>query len=155
MSWEPDFDGALLRELAGVLSRAETVPPDVVRQAKAARAWRDISASIALLEYDSLVDDDDDLARVRAAGAERTLIFRVDETVIRLAVLDGGRRLAGQLTPASFARVEVRQPGGVRRADVDSLGVFLVDGPLSGALSLRCTPAEAGRGVVETEWVTV
>ena len=156
MSWSgPDRDDdSFVRELAAVMARAEPVPAHVLDQAKAAYAWRDISASIALLEYDSLLDDDG-LARVRSAGSERTLLFRCDETVVRVAVVDGGRRLVGHISPARYDRVEVRQGDDVALASVDGSGRFLVEDVAAGSLSLRCRPADRGAPVVETEWVTV
>lgn len=154
MTGDHEAPDPLLAELAGTLRRVEPVPADVVRQARGAFAWRDISASMAALEYDSSVDDDG-LSRVRAAGRERMLTFRYDDTVINLALVDGGRRMIGQITPPIFARVEVRQVAGTTTADVDELGRFLVERPVRGSVSLRCTMTRERSRDLVTEWVTI
>lgn len=155
MSTEAGWDDAgLLRELAVAARRVEPVPAAVVQQARNAYAWRDISAVIARLEYDSLLDDDG-LARVRSGPDDRTLVFRTPDTTVHVSVLDGGRRLMGQLAPSRYESVEVRQTGGTIAADVDRLGNFLVERVETGSFSLRCTPAGPGQPTLETEWVTI
>ena len=151
-----DMDDPLLLELAGVMERAEPIPVDVVWQAKTAIAWRDISAHIAELEYDSIIDDDERFARVRGvASAERVLRFRGADAVAQLVVLDGGRRLVGQLEPASFRSVEVRRPSGSTLIEVDREGNFLVERLARGPVSLRCLPANPAAAPFETEWVAI
>ena len=78
--------------------RLEPAPQAVVDQARAAFSWRGVAASIAGLEFDSAVDDDD-LARVRDAGSERRLRFRGAGRVVEVVLVDNTRRLAGQIDP--------------------------------------------------------
>ena len=151
---QPPDPAALFERLVGVLRRAEPVPSEVVRQAKAAYMWRDVAASIALLEYDSAVDDDG-LARVRGTASERVLRFAGPGATVHLSVIDGGQRLVGRLDPAAAGTVELRHPDGAITAEVDHLGRFLFETSPRGSVSLRCTPRDAGTPSVKTEWVTI
>lgn len=144
----------LLAEVAGVLRRAEPVPADVVARARSALAWRSVAVSIAGLEFDSAVDDDD-LARVRGPGAERRLRFRSPEGIVQMSVIDGGRRLVGRLEPRLASSVTLRHPAGSASAPVDGLGQFFFEALPRGSVSLSCVPEGAGRPGVETEWVTL
>lgn len=145
---------ALDRELRELFARVEPVPAHVMDQAYSAFAWRGVAASLAGLEYDSIIDDDG-LARLRTGGGERLLRFRSGGSMVEVSIVDEGHRLVGQITPPEYGRVEMRRPDQVREALVDEAGRFLVDDPAPGAMSLRCLPAAPGGAVLETEWVTI
>lgn len=145
---------AAFERLVSMLRTTEPVPAEVFRQAEAAYAWRDVTASIAMLEYDSAIDDDG-LARVRGRGSERLLRFTGPAATVHLSVIDGGQRLVGRLVPPGSGTVELRHPGGAITTDVDQLGRFLFEASFRGAVSLRCTPRDGSAPIFETEWVTI
>lgn len=144
----------LLAEVVEVLRRAEPVPSEVLAQARGALAWRSVAVSIAGLEFDSAVDDDD-LARVRGPGGERRLRFRGSEGVVQLSVIDGGRRLVGRLEPAMAGSVVLRHPSGSAAARIDGFGQFFFESLPRGSVSLSCVADSTGRARLETEWVTI
>jgi hypothetical protein len=149
--WEPE-DLVLLSSLTRIL-HDDPPPRRVHEDARAAFAWRDLAAQIALLEFDSAVDDEG-LARVRAGSGIRRLNFH--HRTIRLAVevhrVEG--RVVGRVEPAAQMSVEVRHLQGAIPAVVDDLGFFTCDGVPRGAISIRCRPAGPD-SVIDTEWVTI
>jgi hypothetical protein len=128
-------------------------PPDVILQARASFGWRDVSAQVARLEFDSAVDDDD-LARVRTISAARRLSFRSEAFSLVLEVHEGPRRIVGRIEPSTPMIVELRQPTTESSVSPDEFGYFSFDGVSRGAVSLRCT-LSAGGAAVDTEWVTL
>ena len=136
--------------------RMEPAPPAVVDQAKAAFAWRSVAASIAGLEFDSLVDDDDGLARVRDAGSERHLRFRGPGREVEVVLVDNAKRMAGRIDPPLAGSVVLRHSDGATlTAPVNERGQFFFDTLRRGAISLRNVPADRALGDFETEWVTI
>ena len=94
--------------------------------------------AIAGLEFDSAVDDDDDLARVRDAGSERRLRFRGAGRVVEVVLVDNTRRLAGQIDPPLAGSVVLRHSDGATlTAPVNHRGQFFFDSLRRGAFSLR------------------
>ena len=149
-------DEQLLAELRSIRRRLEPVPPSLVAAAKAAFSWRSVSRAIAGLEWDSAVDDDDDLARVRDGGPERRLRFRGPDHVIELTVTGNNRTLAGRVDPPFAGTVVLRHPDGVTlSASVNQFGQFFFDAVRRGAVSLRPVPADRTLADFETEWVTI
>jgi hypothetical protein len=145
----------LLEALRSVRRRLEPVPPAVVEQAMAAFAWRSVAASIAGLEFDSAVDDDE-LARVRDAGSERRLRFRGPGRVIEVVLVDNARRLAGRIEPPLAGSVMLRHSdGATSTAPVNEHGQFFFDTLRRGAFSLRNVPADRALSDFETEWVSI
>jgi hypothetical protein len=145
----------LSSEVANVLGRMELVPDDVVWQAKAAFAWRELTNVIATLEYDSALDEDDALAGVRGTGSDRVLRFAGQLASASLYISDAGRRLMGHLEPNTFRSVILCRPSGSVEIDVDSTGTFFVERIQRGLLSLKCLPVDPMQRTFETEWVTI
>jgi hypothetical protein len=153
---ESGWDHRLFEEVVSVLRRAEPAPPEVLAAARDAYAWRRTVVAIAGLEFDSVIDDDDDLARVRDAGSERRLRFRGPSGTVEVTVIDGGRRLVGRFEPPVQGSVMLRHAGGsTATTAVDELGWFFFEALPQGAISLRPVPADPAASVFETEWVTV
>ena len=149
-------DEEMLEELALVLRTREAAPLAVVEAARSAFSWRTVAAVIAGLEFDSAVDDDDDLARVRDAGSERRLRFRGGDRVVEVVLVDNNSRLAGRIVPPLAGSVLLRHSGGATLSTpVNDLGQFFFDTLLRGAISLRPVPSDTTIGDFETEWVWV
>jgi hypothetical protein len=149
--WEQD-DHELMAAVGRVLQR-DPPPGHVLLDARAAFAWRDLAARIALLEFDSAVDDDG-LARVRASSTVRRLTFRHEGLTVALEIHEVEGRVVGRLAPVESMRIELRHRRGTITAPVDELGFFACEAVPRGAISLRCTPV--GDDVaIDTEWVTV
>jgi hypothetical protein len=148
--------GLLFEEVVSVLGRAEPPPAEVVAAAAAAYEWRSVAAAIAGLEFDSVLDDDDDMVRVRDSGSEWRLRFRGPGRVVDVSVIDGGRRLVGRFDPPLIGSVLLRQAGGsTSTAKVDDQGRFFFDDLPRGAISLRPLPTYAATPDFDTEWVTM
>jgi hypothetical protein len=144
-------DDRLERELRRAVERFDPVPPQLVRGAVAAYAWRTIDAELAELVYDSLTTT----AGVRGAEQPRLLTFQAPGLTVELQVTDlaAGSRLIGQLTPAVAAEVAVRWADRDLATTADELGRFMLDSPGSGPLRLRCQlPGQAAP--VVTEWIS-
>jgi len=149
--WEPE-DVALLSSLTRIL-HDDPPPRRVYEDARTAFAWRDLAAQIALLEFDSAVDDEG-FARVRAGSGVRRLSFRHPACRLAVEVHRVEGRVVGRVEPAAHMDVEVRHLQGAIPAVVDDLGFFTCDGVPRGAISIRCRPS--GRDpVIDTEWVTI
>lgn len=148
---EKDF----LSEITTFLREAEPVPALVMSAAKTAYGWRSVVAAVADLEFDSAVDDDD-LARVRMATAERRLRFRCPEAILEVSIIDAGRRLVGRLDPSYWRAVLLRHPGRPdATATPDRLGQFLFEALPRGPMSIRVVPSDPRAPGFQTEWVTV
>jgi hypothetical protein len=145
-------DDVLLESIARAL-QTDPVPFDVLRQARSSFAWRDLAAEIALLEFDSAIDDDG-LVRVRALPSARRLYFRTGQLVVSLEVHQPQRKVVGRIEPAGSVTLELRHQGGSSVVDSDRYGYFAFDHLPPGAISLRWQPTGQDR-VVETEWVTL
>jgi hypothetical protein len=146
-----------LAELVSLRRRVVPAPPEAVAAAKAAFAWRGVARAIAALEFDSAVDDDDDdLARVRAAGSERRLRFHGRGRLVEVSIVDNGRRLAGRVVPPLAGSMALCYPDGASLSSpLDDLGQFFFDALRHGTVSLRPVPTDPAAGGFETEWVTV
>ena len=148
---EDDF----LAEITTFLRHAEPVPELVLSAAKTAYGWRSVVAAVADLEFDSAVDDDD-LARVRMATADRRLRFGYQGATLEVSIIDAGRRLVGRLDPAHGGSVLLRHPGRPdTRTSPDRLGQFLFEDLPKGPMSIRAVPADPDAPGFQTEWVTI
>jgi YD repeat-containing protein len=149
-------DERLWAELVSLRHRVVPAPPEAVAAAKAAFAWRGVASAIAALEFDSAVDDDDDLARVRDAGSERRLRFHGRGRLVEVSIVDNGRRLAGRVVPPLAGSMALCYPDGASLSSpLDDLGQFFFDTLRHGTVSLRPVPADPAAGDFETEWVTI
>jgi len=149
-------DGEMLAELRGLRLRAELAPPVAVAAAVAAFSWRSVADAVAELEFDSVVDDDDQLARVRDDGAERRLRFVGAGRAIEVAVVDNNQALAGRVDPPLPGAMVLRHADGATScAPVDEGGRFFFAAVRRGPVSLRPVSADGTLGDFETEWVTI
>lgn len=145
-------DDLLLAEVRESVRR--TAPPrHVVRQALDAFAWRNVALAVAELAFDSLVDTDDDLARVRGVG-ERRLMFLAPDASVDISVLNG-QRLVGSVRPTAGGVIELRHTGGTDERRVDENGTFYFERVPHGAVSVKYTPGDEAAGGFVTEWITI
>jgi hypothetical protein len=141
----------LCHDLGAVIAELDPVPPEVLRDARAAYDLRTIDAELATLANDSVLDRQP--AGVRGAEGPRSLTFEAPGLTVEVevTVLGPRRRLIGQLVPPSRAKVTVRHGGGAVEVDADELGRFRADDLPSGRVSLRCDLlAEGGEGATVT-----
>jgi hypothetical protein len=147
----------LHRDLAALIARLDPVPPEVLRDARAAWELRSLDAELAALADDSPLDRP--LAGVRAADGPRSFTFEAPGLTVEVEVTVVGdrRRLIGQLVPPGRATVTVRYRGGAIQVDADELGRFRADDLAPGPASLRCEPAGDGvaGGPVVTAWIAI
>jgi hypothetical protein len=153
--WAPS-DDEMLEELRGLRHRAELAPPVAVAAAVAAFSWRSVADAVAELEFDSIVDDDDQVARVRDDGAERRLRFVGAGRAVEVALVDNNRALAGRVDPPLPGSMVLRHPDGATSSvPVDERGRFFFTSVGRGPVSLRPVSADGTLGDFETEWVTI
>ena len=150
----PD-DEPLIEKLRGVATEVDPVPERMLAAARGTYTWRTVDAELAVLAYDSVLDDDR-AALVRGSGEARLLTFAAAELTIELEVTLSGerRRIVGQLVPRDGGR---RRGESRRRRGRDhrrSTRAFRSRSDRAGPVSLRCRREEAGTAVA-TEWVTM
>lgn len=135
---------------------AEPAPDDVRQGARAALAWRDPDAQVAVLVADSTSPETERAAPVRDAGQARLLTFATDDVSIDIEVDPCGdvTNLMGQLAPIGSAEIVVDHGGASTTATADDLGRFRVEGVARGPVRLRCTPQATG-SPVQTEWTVL
>jgi hypothetical protein len=146
-------DEKLLAALREALPRAGSPPCEFVEAGKAAFAWHNVDAELAVLSHDSAVDTDRRLAAVRAETAPiRSLTLastrlRIELEVTRLA-------LQGQLVPTQPGEIELRPAEGAPTTIVvDEVGWFVIQPVPVGSFRLRCQTAD-GLSVL-TDWITL
>ena len=148
---EPEND-ELEAELRRLAARVDPVPPELLRGAVEAFAWRDIDAELAELVFDSLAELDEAVL-VRGSPERRMLSFAGGGLTIDVEVTATGpaRTVMGQIVPPRRGQVDLRRPGDTVTIEADELGRFR-SGPLApGPLSLRLR-TEEGAPVV-TDWL--
>jgi hypothetical protein len=152
---EPDDE--LERQLRRLAADREPVPPELLRAAVDAFAWRDIDAALAELTYDSLTDSDE-AALVRGSPGQRLVSFAAGGITIDVEVTSAGagRTVLGQIAPPQPATVDVRHPADTVTVEADELGRFRC-GPLpAGPASLRLRPPPGGSGpAIVTDWISL
>ncbi len=124
-------DEAMFAELGDVIREfAGAPPPASIAAAKEVFTWRTIDAELALLTFDSLVDEPANAVR-SGNDVPRVLTFEAGSTVVdaELSVVDGTRRLMGHLSPARVAELELTTESDRLMASVDARGRFSVDLP--------------------------
>ena len=152
-------DDALMRELDGLLTRLDPVPPELLEQVRRAFCWRTMEAELAELSFDSLVDRDGALAVRAATDMEpRMLGFGAvvdgEDLSIELEVTTAGGNscLVGQIWPAGAVTADVQTGfGDTASVPVDELGRFVVEPVPQGPVRLRI---RHGDRVVQTTWVS-
>jgi hypothetical protein len=145
----PEDDDALAAELGAVLRSHDPMPAAVASAARGALAWRTVDADLAVLSVDSLLEA---TAGVRGAG-DRQLTFEARRLSLEVDVVDGGRRVIGQVVPPQSGEVELEGPHTRSSAATDGLGQFTLS-VWNGPARLRFRPAAAGPAIV-TDWVTL
>jgi hypothetical protein len=144
----PEDDDLLAAELAGVLRARDPMPVGVAEAARGAFAWRTIDEDLAVLSLDSLLEA---TAGVRGGG-DRQLTFESDGMSLEVDIVDGGRRVVGQVVPPQAGAVELEGPHTTSSAETDGYGQFSL--PVgNGPARLRFRPVH-GPSVV-TDWVTL
>jgi hypothetical protein len=148
---EPEDE--LENELRRLAARVDPVPPELLRAAAGAFAWRDIDAELAELVFDSLAETDAML--VRGSPDRRLLSFAGGGLTVDVEVTATGpeRTVMGQIVPPRRGQVELRRGQDTVTVEADELGRFR-SGPLPpGPLSLRLR-TEDGAPVV-TDWLAL
>jgi hypothetical protein len=141
----------LAARLGGVLARRDPVPKEVIDAAKASAAWRTVDAELALLLYDSVLDEE--FAGVRGGGS-RLLTFTSPRVTVDIEVLGRGRGMVGQVDGTGPARVEICSAGGAVPVETDASGHFSYGAGGAGPMSVRITD-EHTNTVIRTEWVVI
>ena len=144
----PEDDDLLARELGSLLRRSNPMPDSILAAARGAFAWRTVDAELAVLRADSVLEA---AVGVRG-GADRQLTFESANVSVEVDVLDGGRRIVGQVVPPQAGSVDLEGPHTRSTAQADSYGQFALD-VWNGPARLRFSGAD-GRSVV-TDWVTL
>jgi hypothetical protein len=144
----PEDDDLLAAELASVLRGRDPMPSSVATAARGAFAWRTIDADLAVLSVDSLLEA---TAGMRGSG-DRQLTFEAERLSLEVDVIDGGRRVVGQVVPPQQGEVELEGPHTRSSATTDHLGQFTLS-VWNGPARIRFRSA-AGSAVV-TDWVTL
>jgi hypothetical protein len=147
----PEDDDALAAELASVLRARDAMPTSVANAARGAFAWRTVDADLAVLSMDSLLEA---TAGVRGGGGsgDRQLTFEARDLSLEVDVVEGGRRVVGQVVPPQQGHVELEGPHTSSTAATDAHGQFSLS-VWNGPARLRFRP-ETGAPVV-TDWVTL
>jgi hypothetical protein len=149
--WWAD-DDHLLAALGAALRSGRSVPAEFIAMGQAAFSWRGITAELALLTYDSVLEDAaTKLAGVRSEQASlRYLTFTSREFTLEIEVTADA--VLGQLVPPGPGQVEVRAADvTVVTAVIDEGGGFTIRPFPRGAFRLYCQTAN-GRSVL-TSWL--
>ena len=145
----PEDDDALARELGAVLREHDPMPPSILNAARGAFAWRTVDDDLAVLSLDSMLEASS--AGVRGAG-DRQLTFEASGLSFEVDVVDGGRRVIGQVLPPQHGEIDLEGPHTRSSAAIDEHGQFTLS-VWNGPARLRFRPP-AGPAVV-TDWVTL
>lgn len=142
-----DPDEELLTELNKAMKEATEVPPTFTVAGKAAFAWRNIDAELAVLSQES------EVTGTRADRAElRSLTFVASELTIELEIT--AEALVGQIVPAQPGHIEAEGPKGRSgQVEVDEIGWFTIHPTPTGPVRLHLRTASGTS--VRTEWTTI
>lgn len=146
-----ESDDDLAARLGHVLARRDPVPQDVIHAAKASGAWRTVEAELALLLYDSVLDEES--AGVRGGGS-RLLTFTSARVTVDVEILGWGRTVVGQVDGPGSALVEICYADGAVAVETDASGHFTHASGRTGPMSVRITDARTG-AAIRTEWVVI
>src|SRR5689334_17608289 len=141
----PEDDDVLAAELATALRARDPMPETVANAARGAFAWRTIDADLAVLSVDSLLEA---TAGVRGGG-DRQLTFESKGLSLEVDIIEGGRRVVGQVVPPQAGAVELEGPHTRSSAATDDYGQFSLS-VWNGPARLRFRPLD-GPAVV-TDW---
>ncbi|HEX4721982.1 MAG TPA: hypothetical protein VH333_05675, partial [Pseudonocardiaceae bacterium] len=126
------------------------VPPSFVAAGRAAFAWRDVDAELAVLSQEP------EAASTRADRADRaelrSLTFVASELTIELEITADA--LVGQIVPAQPGQIEAEGPRGRSGlVAVDEIGWFTIHPTPTGPVRLHLKTASGTS--VRTEWTTI
>ena len=144
----PEDDDLLAAELALVLRAHDPMPASVAESARGAFLWRTVDADLAVLTIDSLLEA---TAGVRGSG-DRQLTFEAHDVSLEVDVVDGGRRVIGQVVPPQPGNVELEGAHVRSSARADGLGQFTFSA-WNGPVRLRFRPSSGG--AIVTDWITL
>ena len=146
-----DDDDAMLAELKAAVAERDAVPERLLRDAKAAFAWRTVDQELErlTLESDSLFDD---LALVRSgAGDDTSRVLSFEGSGIGLEIEITDRVVVGQVFPMSAALITIVGAAGPSiETRTDELGCFVVDRIPNGPLRVRCDTQDSS---FITDWL--
>ncbi|WP_421108574.1 hypothetical protein [Solicola sp. PLA-1-18] len=130
-------DDELLREVADLWRRRDPVPDGLAERVLVEIALDDLDA-----EHELLVLVEDQQTAVRGDGPRSTYAFDGTEThlLLRIADVDGGRRVDGWVAPAMPMTARLRQAGTTYEAVVDERGRFELPRVTPGPSRLWLTP---------------
>jgi hypothetical protein len=142
-----DEDDRLLEELRRAVARAGKPTPTMIAAGYAAYSWATVDAELAALTHDSMTEQP---TLVRGAPSEgRALVFEGAQQSVELEQNADG--LVGQLVPPGTGQVTLLGPDGeLAHADVDEMGCFTFERPVTGLVRLRC---RTSAGALLTDWV--
>lgn len=146
-----ESDDDLAARLGRILAQRDPVPQKVIHAAKASGVWRTVDAELALLLYDSVLDEES--AGVRGRGS-RLLTFTSAQITVDLEITGGSRAIVGQVDTEGPASVEICYAEGAVPVDTDPSGHFSHGAGRAGPMSVRVTDNRTG-AVVRTEWVVI
>jgi hypothetical protein len=144
-------DDELAARLGRAIARRDPVPQDVIRAAKASGAWRTADAELAMLLYDSVLDEE--FAGVRGGGS-RLMTFTSARVTVDIEISGRDRVVVGQVEGVDPAGVEICYAEGAVAVETDPSGHFSLPSGRSGPMSVRITDGRAGT-VIRTEWVVI
>lgn len=143
-------DDALLAALAEALTSSDLPQRELLTEgARAAYAFRDLDAALALLVYDSYVDADL-VGSVRSPVQGRVVAFECEDFSLEAEIL--GEKIVGQVVPSLDVSVTVQGADAIgRTATADELGCFQLRAPSVRPFRfLVITP----QGTTSTEWLS-
>ena len=141
-------DEVMMEQLRVALAGAR-VPPERLRAAEGAFAWRTIDEELLALSHDSLLEAP---ALVRSAAVDAALrIVSFEGGGVQLEMELVGGQLTGQVLPAQGCRIVIQSPSAASHTiDVDDSGFFEVADVPAGPLRFR---VERGDQVLVSAWL--
>jgi hypothetical protein len=150
-------DVALLQDIARLAARRDPVPPALVAMAKSSFTWRTVDEELAEMVWDSASSADHGVLVRSSTASVRLLTFATPHLTLELEILPSGtrRRLVGELTPSTGARVVVEHEAGTSEDVSDEHGRFLINDVPAGRMKLRCVPADGAGVALVTTWMDI
>jgi len=145
-----DDDDAMMAELKASVAERDAVPERLLRDAKAAFAWRTVDQELErlTLESDSLFDEP---ALLRADGDSASRALSFEGSGIGLEIEINERMVVGQVFPMRAALITIVGAAGPSiETRTDELGCFVVDRIPNGPLRVRCDTQDSS---FITDWL--
>ena len=136
------------------LGSPEKVPPSVISAAKTSFGWRNVTAAVADLDFDSATEEVS-VAPGSPAPA-RHMRFSREGFSVEITVTRSGQRLGGRFDPPIAGSVRLSRPGRPElAAAVDSKGRFRFEAVGRGPVSIRTISSDPRSRGFQTAWVTI